>query len=95
MLSGKNTHVRSGVSGKIRFCSVLLVLSVFFWCVQQTQTAGPAEANFGGGACASSSLDPSCKRDPKNFLQTGSEPRADTDRFNLFIDNYTTSLRLL
>ena len=22
MLSGKNTHVRSGVSGKIRFCSV-------------------------------------------------------------------------
>ena len=45
--------------------------------------------------CASSSLDPSCKRDAKNFLQTGSEPRADTDRFNLFIDNNATSLRLL
>ena len=46
-------------------------------------------------ACASFILDPSCKRDPKNFLQTGSEPRADTGRFNLFIDNNATSLRLL
>ena len=45
--------------------------------------------------CASFILDPSCKRDPKNFLQTGSEPRADTDRFNLFIDNNATSLHLV
>ena len=44
---------------------------------------------------ASFILDPSCKRDPKDFLQMGSEPRADTDRFNLFIDNNATSLRLL
>ena len=31
-------------------------------------------------------LNPLCKRDPKDFLQMRSEPLADTDRFNLFID---------
>ena len=50
--------------------------------------------NAGPRTRASFILDPSCKRDPKNFLQTRSEPRADTDRFDLFIDNNATSLRL-